>query len=193
MNLKYLGDALDHWKGSLLQRLYKEGLLINLHADPMITDSRPWDDAEIHVYSKMLNMETNRILNATKLFRGNIANYFSYSYHGDLFVDPDTGIATGDRCYKHITVDEIDTLLSKNGDRIISIYQHNAQGMRMPDRVDRVIRHLNNEIPGIVLSSYESATVAMLFASRNEKRICDIFNCLQNMLGPAAKRTRLWK
>ena len=39
MNLKYLGDTLDHWKGSVFQILQEAKLLRNLEVDAMMTDS----------------------------------------------------------------------------------------------------------------------------------------------------------
>jgi len=192
MNLKYLGDALDHWKGSLIQRLSNQGHIIDLHADPLITDDRSWNDEEITVYSNMLNIGKNRILNSSKVFRGNIVGYFSSSYSGDLFLDPDTGIATGQRNYKLVSVGELKSLLNINTNRVVSVYQHNAQGMIMTERVNQVIKHIHKNIPGIFSTSYESATVAMLFLSYNKKRILNVADHHRDMLGPAATRIRHW-
>ena len=42
MNLKFLGDALDHWKGSLLQWMRTEKLLVDLKVDLMATEATNW-------------------------------------------------------------------------------------------------------------------------------------------------------
>jgi hypothetical protein len=39
MNLKFIGDAFDHWKGSLLGELAEADLLSDLAIDPMLTDA----------------------------------------------------------------------------------------------------------------------------------------------------------
>lgn len=38
MNLRYLGDALDYWKGSVFFRLQERGILKDFSVDPMLTD-----------------------------------------------------------------------------------------------------------------------------------------------------------
>lgn len=42
MNLKFLGDALDHWKDSLLQWMRTEKLLVDLKVDLMATEATNW-------------------------------------------------------------------------------------------------------------------------------------------------------
>jgi hypothetical protein len=38
LNLIYLGDALDHWKGSLFESLQQEKAVQGLAVDPMTSD-----------------------------------------------------------------------------------------------------------------------------------------------------------
>ena len=130
MNLKYLGDALDHWKGSLFRRLCYRNLLSDLHVDPMITDERPWTEEELSIYDRLLNLESvGKLVNSQRTFTVQRQDYFnSIDHRGDLFLDPDTGIAAINITRKHVAIKEIDFLLMKNKSRVIAVYQHNAQG-----------------------------------------------------------------
>ena len=46
MNREYLGDALDHWKGSMLSNLQAAGLLHHLAVDMMASDE--WKEDRHH-------------------------------------------------------------------------------------------------------------------------------------------------
>jgi len=109
MRLQFLGDALDHWKGALFQHLCSENLLKDLHVEPMITDSRIWTPKELNTYARLLQLKnTERIIHSDRTFTRTYPDYFkSIKYSGDLFLDPDTGIATGKAYRKHIKTDEI--------------------------------------------------------------------------------------
>jgi len=43
MKLAHLGDALDHWKGSVIELIGGK----NLRVVPMFTDSNPWTGEQI--------------------------------------------------------------------------------------------------------------------------------------------------
>jgi len=43
MNLRYLGDALDHWKGSLFESLQQANILHDFAVDAMASD---WTDRQ---------------------------------------------------------------------------------------------------------------------------------------------------
>ncbi|MCJ7744334.1 MAG: hypothetical protein MUO99_07250, partial [Dehalococcoidales bacterium] len=91
MNAKHLGDALDHWKGSIIQRM--EGLLERIAVIPMITDDKPWDDKKIETYSRLLSVDRKlvmKVMEWNKTTRENRGDYFRNIHHrGDLFLDPD--------------------------------------------------------------------------------------------------------
>lgn len=198
MKLQYLGDALDHWKGSLFQRLCKEGLLKDLYVEPMITDNHKWKE-ELVSYARLLNIRVTDIIHSDKTFANNHNNqrmsYFqSIKHQKDLFVDPDIGIATGNKTIQHIAIPEINLLLNINNQhRVLIVYQHTRQGITMPKRIDEVMNALNTEIKDIFCTSYESSVVAMLFISKNKERIGDINRYFHNLLPPTIKnRSRLW-
>lgn len=46
MNVTFLGDALDFWKGCLFSRLRAEQLLRNLVVEPLLTDFQDWHPNE---------------------------------------------------------------------------------------------------------------------------------------------------
>jgi hypothetical protein len=54
VNSKFLGDALDHWKGSLLSILSSKELIKNVAVEPMITDVRPWLKQNLETYRRLL-------------------------------------------------------------------------------------------------------------------------------------------
>ncbi len=63
MNQAYLGDALDHWKGSLIAILRRhQPLLLNrLAVVPMATDAMEWNQNDWETYARLLNVEDDDI------------------------------------------------------------------------------------------------------------------------------------
>jgi len=47
MNSSFLGDALDHWKGSLFESLQKRRIVCELAVDPMASDLAVWKPDEV--------------------------------------------------------------------------------------------------------------------------------------------------
>ena len=91
----------------------------------------------------------------------NYRNYFAEIQHpGDLFLDPDTGIATGTPSARHVAPSEIETLLTGTN-RLVAVYQH-VRAQRVPDRVDAVCAAVAATAPKVHWCSYESGTVAMV-------------------------------
>lgn len=62
MNLSYLGDALDHWKGSLFEFLQAHNLLNDFAVDPMASDLQSWRDADYALFADLLRVPRARIL-----------------------------------------------------------------------------------------------------------------------------------
>lgn len=188
MNVKYLGDALDHWKGSLLESLQKANVLNDLKVDPMVTDA-PWTQDEMNLYARLLRVERHQFITPDVDLDNwrRREEYFKKAkeHGGDLFVDPDTGVLTGKKPSgsrsKYIQASEIERLLAREN-RVMAVYQHAAQGKQMAQRVDDVRDFLKNRegMKTFAWCSYESATAAILFFSRNE-RIREISGCLRNL------------
>jgi len=196
MNRKFLGDAFDDWKGSIIQRLSSEGLLKNLAVEPMITDKQPWAEKELSTYSRLLNLwDIHLILHRTQVFAGNRMEYFkSIGHRGDLFLDPDTGITTGKTSHKHITASELKNLLESDTtrSRLLLVYQHAAHGS-FQDRVESIAQHVFRRIQNLCCTTYECGTVAMLFFSFHKGRIVAIKRFFDDLLGNGDNgRVRIW-
>ena len=171
MNLNYLGDALDHWKGSLFEYLQSKGALRHFAVDPMATDRDPWDEADFSVLARFLRIKGDQIIKHKECLLHARDRYFREIAHGgDLFLDPDTGIATAGckPIKKHVKPSELAVLLCSPSDRVVAVYQH-VRGTTCK-RVDECLAATKNEIDAFGWCSYESPTVAMLFLCGNEAR-----------------------
>jgi len=185
MNLKFLGDALDYWKGSMFLRLQNGGVLEDFSVDPMLTDPGDWDASDFQLYADLLRIGRKQILQHKIKLREDREEYFAEVLHtGDLFVDPDTGIALRDAgpAEKYIRVREIHQLLGEKSPRILCIYQH-IRARKARDRVRELIAALTEFDTRIYCCSYETPTVAMLFISRKQKRIEQVNKHFKNYLG----------
>lgn len=185
MNLEYLGDALDHWKGSIFARLQKEGVLKDFAADPMSTDKDPWHKADFHLYADLLQLREGQILDHKAKLRDHRKEYFAEIKHaGDLFVDPDIGIAPAHpgRHDKYITVEEVCQLLGLKSPRLLCIYQH-IRGEKARDRVNKSISALRELNANVCYCSYVSPTAAILFLSLERNRREQVSRCFKKCLG----------
>lgn len=188
MNLEYLGDALDHWKGSLFEYLLSEGALRHFMVDPMATDGVPWSDADLSLYACLLRINCDQIVphRASLLSRD---RYFSeIERQGDVFLDPDIGVGVRrSPIVKYVKPRELAALLCSASGRVVAVYQH-VRGQKTGKRVDGCLAAIGKEIDSVGWCSYESATVAMLFLSDDQARTHEIALALQKLLGCHAKR-----
>ena len=195
MNLIHLGDALDHWKGALFERLQRVQLLTSLAVDPMTTDAPLWTKADSHLYATLLHVAPAQILQHQALLTTDRRGYFGEITHAtDLFLDPDIGIATAgirNGSPHHLKADEFHALLGAHSSRIVAVYQH-IRGISTEERINQ-IRHVLALDGGPCCCSYESPTVAMLFFCRTPKRLKAIHANFNALLGQRAKgRTSIW-
>ena len=195
MNLRFLGDALDYWKGSLFLRLQKGGILKDFSVDPMLTDPEDWHAADFKLYTDLLQIRLDQILQHKRKLQEDREKYFAEVVHtGDLFVDPDTGIALRNVRYaeKYIRVTEVHQLLGEELPRILCIYQH-VRAKKTRDRVSEVISALAGINTRIYCCSYETPTVAMLFLSKKQNRIEQVNKYFKNYLGRHTDmRVKIW-
>lgn len=157
MNLSHLGDTLDHWKGSLLERLQKAKLLTDLAVDPMATDARSWTTTDRQLYATLLRIAPAQVLQHQARLSTDRQGYFGEITHAtDLFLDPDIGIATrGVRdASHHLTPDEFHGLLAACPSRIVIVYQH-IRGIKTRRRVTEITTALARD-GGLRWCSYES-------------------------------------
>ena len=193
MNLEYLGDALDHWKGSLFEYLQSERVVRKLMVDPIATDGDQWTDDDFALYAFLLRIELKQIIRH-KVPLAARASYFAEIRHqGDLFLDPDTGIATNGASpvTKYVKPTELAVLLQSCGTRLVAIYQH-VRAQKTCARIDACLGALRAVAAPIGWCSYESPTVAMLFLSGDGERIGDVGEALKRLLGRHGERRVRW-
>ena len=194
MNLSYLGDALDHWKGALFEFLVAEHLLLDLAVDPMATDETPWKHHDFKLFARLLRVSDKQVLRHRSTLSARSTYFAEIAHEGDLFLDPDTGIdtGTGSPIKKYVKPREVAQLLYLSGleQRVVAIYQHiRAQETRA--RVDRCLDALAVTVQHFGWCSYESGTVAMLFLSLDAKRTMGIARGFRDLLGAHAAN-RIW-
>jgi|WetSurSiteA1Bulk_404760.scaffolds.fasta_scaffold104489_1 hypothetical protein len=173
MNLQFLGDALDHWKGSVFAELQHSSLLNDFRVDAMASDSENWEQIDYRLYARLLRVQQAQLVVHKNALSGDRSNYFhEIPSIGDLFLDPDTGFKTGTvrTLSQYLKAAELHDLLKRNKDRVIAVYQH-VRARRTRDRVEEVLRVLRNEGSRFFCTSYESGTVALLFFASEPERI----------------------
>lgn len=187
MNLRFLGDALDHWKGSIFESLHAKGLLHDLAVDPMLTDPESWTQEDFELYARLLRIGKCQILQHRVDLKQRVGYFGEIQCLGDLFLDPDIGINTGKRKgRRHIQPAEIGPLLDHTRNRLLIIYQHMAR--QASDRVNEVICKVEATVGRFSWCSYKSGTVAMLFLSRESSRTLGIAQHFKSVLGRQSAR-----
>lgn len=183
MNLTHLGDALDHWKGSLFACLEQGNALHNFAVDAMATDADPWRPSDLKLYARLLHVEPGRILPHKAMLEENRKAYFGEIAHdGDLFLDPDTGINTSclSPARRYVKPEEVAHLLQSVSRRVVAVYQHGSR-QTMCDRVDCCVAAVAKKAP-VAWCSYESPNVS-----------CCSFLPTRCVLDESPKRSRdLW-
>ena len=185
MNLAHLGDALDHWKGSLLTVIGSKGLRVV----PMLTDRARWTEQHFETYARLLKCSPENVLkkaNSDLFSSVTRQSYFCNLGRNDLFLDPDTGIASDKKAKKeHVSPSEIAALLSESRSRMILIYQHASREKDGPRKKLDLLR----EAQGLTecgIFAYDSGAVSMVVISRNRERTDKALARLKSWLGPVA-------
>jgi hypothetical protein len=182
MNLSFLGDALDHWKGSLFESMQSAGVLRHFAVDPMASDLPSWRDTDFSLFAQLVRVDVSQIISHRSTLANRRAYFAEISHPGDLFLDPDTGISTGARATpQHLAPAEVRGLI-EDSDRLLCVYQH-VRAQRVCDRVDAVCAVIRREVARCYCSSYESGTVAMLFLSRSADRPGAVADHFRRLLG----------
>ncbi len=173
MNLSFLGDALDHWKGALFGPLQEAGVFQEFAADPMASDLESWKPGDFQLLAQLLRIQSGQVIAHRTSLRDRKGYFSEISHRGDLFLDPDTGIATshvsGLRARRYVKPCEVKQLLDTSSGRLVIVYQHVGHS-KVSGRVDRVLSALQHEVGKFSWCSYESGTVAMLFLARTPER-----------------------
>jgi hypothetical protein len=178
MKKEYLGDAYDHWKGSLISILIKKKAIHhNLAVMPMLTER--WTANDLRVYGKLLNLSPSRI------------HLNNIPIKCDLFIDPDIGIEppSGPN-KKHIKLDKIKVLLEHNN-RVLMVYQHTPRKI-FREQICETLKRISRKIPKVHYCVYECGQVAMIFISSRDERIEKIKKSLKSYLGRTDASGRIW-
>lgn len=184
MNRKYLGDALDHWKGSLFELLHARSALREFAVDPMASDLPEWTSQDFGLFARLLRVTPNQIIQHSHSLRERAEYFAELSHTGDIFFDPDTGVATGsvkDPTH-YVRPIEVGNLIAYRPDRIVAVYQH-VRATPVALRVDTVLDALAAHANGALWCSYESGTVAMIFLAGDQGRVEAVRRAFADLLG----------
>ena len=184
MNLSYIGDALDHWKGSLFEFLEGEGLLHDFLVDPMASDRQAWEESDFELLARLLRVRRGQILDHRARLTDRTRYFAEIEHKGDIFLDPDTGIATGRVTHqeKYVQLRDLWALLGSGLNRLIVVYQH-VRAQKCANRVDKVVGVVSSTSVSPSWCSYESGSVAMLFFSLADYRIANVASAFRRQLG----------
>ncbi|MFN7696837.1 MAG: hypothetical protein ACK6CU_20745 [Deltaproteobacteria bacterium] len=184
MQRLWLGDALDFWKGSLLEVLRTASTPPSpLSVLPMFTDTG-WTQPELATYAGFLGLPPSALLTTSQLTKPGRAHYFATiasGFQGDVFLDPDNGIAPSKPEPAHVAAAEVFALLTH--ENVVAVYQHRPQRVSAP----WLARYVQLVIAtGARVVGYESAQVGMLFVTKSASRESAVRQALANRLGAVA-------
>jgi hypothetical protein len=179
MNLGYLADALDHWKGCVIKEIDER--LNDLHVIPMFTDEdihSSWPNDRLRLYAKLLHVPQDKILQSDTRFTATTRQeYFAAIADDDqlrdkdFFIDPDIGIEPekGGN-WRHIRLSDISALLRLGNKRVILIYQHASH---RSDWSNACLQRLVNydDAGGINAFAYWAGAASMFLLSRDRRRM----------------------
>lgn len=182
MNLRHLGDAFDHWKGTMLEITCPKGARIV----PMFTDENRWNRKQLEAYARLLRVSSKDVLHSeTRFSNGSRGTYFDIPESGDLFLDPDVGICTNARPKKeHIAPSEIAAILLVSRPRILLIYQNKWQRKTMRETLNMVLS--TERLEKFYRFGFDAGQVGIIFISCDRKRIVKAMERVQSWLGPVA-------
>jgi hypothetical protein len=184
LNLDYLGDALDHWKGSLFEFLHVRHILRDFAVDPMASDAHLWTETDFELLARLMRINKTQILRHGAQLTERALYFDEINHSGDLFLDPDTGIQTSGNGHatKYVKPGELAGLLRKEPNRIVAVYQH-VRAQRTAERVDGCLQALALVAADFGWCSYEAGTVAMLFLSQDKDRTNAVADGFRGLLG----------
>jgi hypothetical protein len=156
----------------------------------MVTDSDNWDEADWKLFARLLRIERTQIVSHSCNITNDRKRYFAELKHpADLFLDPDTGIATGKMTGKsraqYVMPEELLALVSAAAGRVVVVYQH-IRARKTRHRLNDILTLLKDQNLPFSCCSYESGTVAMLFFSNERVRVSAVYEEFNDFLGARA-------
>lgn len=200
MNLRFLGDALDHWKGSIFEQLQHKRVLKDFAVDPMASDAELWQEDDWNLFARLLRIHPSQIImhqmHQKKLIDDRQLYFSAITHRGDLFLDPDTGISTCrvNVCQRpqYLLPQELMKLMEAEKERIVAVYQH-IRAKKTRNRLNEILEVVRSDHNKFACCSYESGTVAMMFFSQSIERIQSVKDHFRSDLGRhASGRINLW-
>lgn len=184
MNRGHLGDSLDFWKGRMIHCL--GDALRRVRIVPMLSDAEPWNSAERVTYESLIGAGRPSVLNWDRFSHRTRAKYFEGMLRdadGDIFIDPDTGVAAPALDAKHVSPAECAHFLRR--DNLVLVYQH---ARRASNWAAASLDRIRNGLLEGGGCAYASPQVAMLFLSKSPERIESVRSILDALLGPVSAR-----
>lgn len=183
MQRLWLGDALDFWKSTFIDVLRASSSESRaVKVVPMFTDTG-WTTAELDTYVSILGVAPGSTLTTAQVTKTNREHYFApcTRLSDDVFVDPDTGIATAKPTPSHVAPAEIFQMLSD--DNVVATYQHRPQRVAAGwlARYVQLVADTRARTVG-----YESGQVGMVFATMSPVREAALRQSLVRRLGAVA-------
>lgn len=186
MNLDCLGNSADHFKGSLLRRLFERRLLNELAVDPLINDFPRWDEGSLKLYSDLVGIQLQPGQTKSTTLAGRRRRPGIPGHLGDLFLDPTTGVAYGKQeGDRYVHPDEVRALLVASN--VVAAYQYTGRSGPLQIAV-LAMNAVRGSAKDIYASAYDGGSVSILFFSRDYARIEAIGSELRNWLGVASGR-----
>lgn len=139
------------------------------------------------MFARLLRVDLRQVLHHKATLSDRQGYFDEIKHRGDLFLDPDTGVATGkvSRREQYVMPRELNRLLDQAG-RMVLVYQH-VRAVKVSLRIDRVLLVLASASGRVGWCSYESGTVALLCLSKVTKRTARVASHFRAMLGRHAK------
>lgn len=185
MELGYLGNEVDTFKGAILRLLTAYQLLRDLAVDPMITDPERWDAKSYEFYSKLMGIEIRPNQPLAIRLSGHRRAPGIPGHSGDFFLDPSTGVVYGQQDgERYIFPNEVRALL--NPSNVVVIYQAWPQGGR--DAAVEAIQAVDQPSGSLAAVTCDRRKTSMLFFSRDFARIESITAWLRRWMGPGSRR-----
>src|SRR5947207_3315876 len=130
----------------------------------MASDLGSWNSDDFLILARLLRITPAQIIQHQVGLQERSRYFGEISHRGDLFLDPDTGVATRrvKDLPRYVNPPEIGVLLDASPDRLLAVYQH-VRAQRVADRIDTVLTTLRNQIGEVSWCTYASPTVAMMF------------------------------
>jgi hypothetical protein len=218
MRREWLGDTFDHIKGSVIATC-EESVARDIHVLPMVTDDPPWPTSDpawdcygwvvcrgpILILNKnmpfafvrdttlSLRQQYDRWLTIRQAYFANVKDF-----RGDLFLDPDTGIAfpdvedayskgrpkKNDHAYihRHELVE-----MTQGNERLLIVYQHKHQGNPL-GYLEATKKRL--EESGLHSFGYSLTHASMVFICRSTERLRQLQQHFENKLRGAPTRIK---